>query len=96
MIYSKNPEYKKMICERKSTDYDDTANFEYFKKSFIIKKFFKILIECENSFEAKRRQLVIAPNFCLFEIFDKIKKEGEIVLFHDDVQLFYRLDLPLH
>jgi hypothetical protein len=71
---------------------DDEENFEYFRKSFILKKFFKILLECETIFETKRKLLIEFPNFSLYETFDNIKKEGESVLYPDDVQFYLALD----
>lgn len=85
MINSKNPEYKTIISDRKSGANDMDENFKYFKKSFILKKFFRILIECENNLEAKRRLLVDHPNFSLIETYNIIKKDSENVIILDDV-----------
>ena len=92
MLYSKHLEYKIMLSEKKSRKDDDEENFEYFRKSFILKKFFKILLECETIFETKRKLLIEFPNFSLYETFDIIKKEGESVLYPDDVQFYLALD----
>lgn len=85
MCYSKNPEYRALIAEKKSSDDDDEENFKYFKSSFVVKKFFKILIECENNFENKRRILITHPNFSLFEVYDAIKADGAIDFTIEDV-----------
>jgi hypothetical protein len=86
MIYSKNPEYANCIKAKKSSDDDDEKNFEYIRKSFVLKKFFRILIDCENNFEDKRRILVSHPNFSLFELYDAIKTEDNTVIHMEDVK----------
>ena len=87
MFYSKNPEYKKMICEKKSTDDDDEKNLEYVKKSYVLKKFFKILIESEKEYEKMRKKLVTHPDFSLYEIYDNIRYEGSNKITKEDVKI---------
>jgi hypothetical protein len=92
MFYSKNPEYKNMICQKKSSDDDDEKNFEYIRKSFVLKKFFKILIDCENNFEDKRKKLVSHPQFSLYEVWDTIKPPGSDRVTKEDVKIFFKID----
>ena len=66
--------------------------FKYIRTSMIVKKFFKILIECENNFENKRRLLITHPNFSLFEVYDSIKIEGESVFTVEDVWKIFNID----
>lgn len=90
MIYAKNPEYKKMIIKNSnSNDDDDEKNFEYFKKSFVLKKFFRILIDCENNFEDKRKILVEHPKFSLFELYDALREGGGTVVTMKDVSAHF-------
>ena len=85
MIFSINPLYRNIICDVRSTDDDDEINFNYFKKSFILKKFFKILIECETHYEKKRRKLINHPKFSIFDIFQSLKKDQENHIIQEDV-----------
>lgn len=88
MFYSKNPEYRSLICEKKSSDDDDEKNFKYIRNSFILKKFFRILIDCENNFEEKRKKLVTHPQFSLYELWDAIKPPGSNIVTKDDVKSY--------